>query len=395
MIGRVSRFVKEIDVTLFQSIALLLHGNLHILYLNINIHKVIKHIEHDTKRYFLSSFHLLLISFIALMALVIIAFPSLFPFQTDGAADYNYHNIFNTAHASTISPFSSNSCNCIIFRMDDVQDYWLSSVQTAVMNLFLSKNQSISLGLIMHDVGNDSKIVSKAKEGLDKGLFELDLHGYDHIDYTKLSEKGQTDSLYQANAKMQKLFGIKSIVFIPPFDVFNYDTIRAMKEDGIRIISSAAHEENSFNQNKSIFTAKNHANTNDGETMVITVRNNNNYYNSDVSAKDHNNKTSQTSNQTVYHIPATIFFKDYENGKWVGTPLKDIIGNITKNIAKYGYAVVVLHPQDFAKLKGGGATTSINSVDEKEISDLSKLIDYFLSKDMKIVPFHRVIPFQE
>jgi peptidoglycan/xylan/chitin deacetylase (PgdA/CDA1 family) len=355
---------------------------------------VIKHIEYDTKRYFLSSFHLSLISSIALMALVVIAFPSLFPFhQTDGAANYNYHNIFNTAYASTISPFSSNSCNCIIFRMDDIQDYWLSSVQTAVMDLFLSKNQSISLGLIMHAVGNDSKIVSKAKDGLDKGLFELDLHGYDHIDYTKLNEKAQTNSLYQANAKMQKLFGIKSIVFIPPFDVFNNDTIRAMKEDGIRIISSAAHEENSFNQNKSIFTAKNHEDTNNGETMMITTRNNNNY-NSDVSAKDNNNKTSQTSYQVVYHIPATIFFKVYEDGKWVRTPLKDIIGNTTKNIANYGYAVLVLHPQDFAKLNGGETTTPINSVDEKEILNLSKLIDYFLSKNMKIVSFHKVIPFQ-
>jgi len=127
--------------------------------------------------------------------------------------------------------------------------------------------------------------------------------------------------------------------------------------------------------------------------MSITTSNNNNY-NTDISAKDDNNKTSQISYPLVYHIPATIFFKVYEDGKWVRTPLKDVLGNTTKNIAKYGYAVVVLHPQDFAKLNGGETTNPINSVDEKEISDLSNLIDYFLSKNTKIVPFHKVIPFQ-
>src|SRR5205085_264247 len=81
------------------------------------------------------------------------------------------------------------SCRCIVFRMDDIQDYWLNSVQVAVMNLFLSKNQSLSLGLIMHIAGNDSTIVDKVNEGFHKGLFELDLHGWDHINYTQLNEQ--------------------------------------------------------------------------------------------------------------------------------------------------------------------------------------------------------------
>ncbi|HET7285372.1 MAG TPA: hypothetical protein VFI70_11870, partial [Nitrososphaeraceae archaeon] len=67
---------------------------------------------------------------------------------------------------------ASSSCKCIVFRMDDIQDDWLNSAQVAVMNLFLSKNQSLSLGSIMHIVGNDSKIVDKVKEGFHKGLFE-------------------------------------------------------------------------------------------------------------------------------------------------------------------------------------------------------------------------------
>ena len=89
----------------------------------------------------------------------------------------------------------------------------------------------------MHIVGNDSKIVDKVKEGFHKGLFELDLHGWDHINYTKLNESQQRDSLSKANAKMERLFGAKSIVSIPPYDVFNNDTIKAMGQLGIKIIS--------------------------------------------------------------------------------------------------------------------------------------------------------------
>src|ERR1051326_1395348 len=256
---------------------------------------------------------------------------------------------------------TSSSCKCIVFRMDDIQDYWLNSAQVAVMNLFLSKNQSLSLGSIMHIVGNDSEIVDKVKEGFHKGLFELDLHGWDHINYTQLNENQQRDSLSKANAKMERLFGAKSVVSIPPYDVFNNDTIKAMGELGIKIISSGPTEEDRFDQNRSVFVAN-------GNRTTTTITHD-------------NNKGPINKSATVYHLPATIFFKDFENNKWVKTPLKDIIGNVTRNIARYGYGVIVLHPQDFAKPVN--ATTFSNSIDQKEVLELSKLIDFFSSNNIR------------
>lgn len=38
----------------------------------------------------------------------------------------------------------NSKCNCIVFRLDDIQDYWLNSVQSAVMELFMSKGQNLS-----------------------------------------------------------------------------------------------------------------------------------------------------------------------------------------------------------------------------------------------------------
>jgi Polysaccharide deacetylase len=271
---------------------------------------------------------------------------------------------------TSTSTTTAASCKCTVFRMDDIQDYWLNSAQVAVMNLFLSKNQSLSLGSIMHIIGNDSKIVDKVKEGFRKGLFELDLHGWDHINYTKLNESQQRDSLSKANAKMERLFGVKSIVSIPPYDVFNNDTIKAMEELGIKIISSGPAEEDSFNQNRSVFVAN-------GSRVTATT-----------TITHDNNKGPINKSTTIYHLPATIFFKSFDNDKWVKTPLKDIIGNVTRNIARYGYGVIVLHPQDFAK--SVNATTFSNSMDQKELLDLSKLIDFFLSNSMKIMSFDKV-----
>ena len=84
-----------------------------------------------------------------------------------------YYMSFSISYGLTYNSNSTKPCNCVIFRMDDIQDYWIEQGQIAPMDLFLSKNQSLSLGLIMNGLGNDSKIIDKVKEGFNKGLFEL------------------------------------------------------------------------------------------------------------------------------------------------------------------------------------------------------------------------------
>ena len=61
--------------------------------------------------------------------------------------------------------------------MDYVQDHFIDTAQLVTMNLFISKNQNHTLGLIMNNVGNDSLIRGQIAEGIHKGLFELGLHG--------------------------------------------------------------------------------------------------------------------------------------------------------------------------------------------------------------------------
>jgi peptidoglycan/xylan/chitin deacetylase (PgdA/CDA1 family)/3D (Asp-Asp-Asp) domain-containing protein len=259
--------------------------------------------------------------------------------------------------------FTSQSyCKCVIFRLDDVQDYYLNSVQMAQMDLFMSKNQSLSLGVIMNGIGNDSKVINKVHEGEQKGLFELALHGWNHVDYTKLSEQEQKATLIKANEKMQRLFGHTSKIFITPLETFNNDTIKAMSQIGLRILSAGPSAENSFDQNESVFTTDRKINA---------------------------NEIKQTSAETVYHLPTTITYKDFQNGEWIKIPFREILSIVDNNIQKYGYAVIVLHPQDLAKMDKNKTLTNV--VDVNETKDLSNLIDSLLSKNIRITSFSEVV----
>ncbi len=251
--------------------------------------------------------------------------------------------------------------------MDDIQDYWLESGQITPMDIFLSKNQSLSLGLIMNGTGNDSKIIDKVKEGFDRGLFELALHGYDHVDYTKLTEEEQRKTLEMANAKLYSIFGIKTVIFIPPDGTFNNDTIKAMELNGISVLGSAVYSEDTFDGGKSIFNASN----------ISKIR-------GDASI-DKQQQQQQQQQPSVFHIPEAVSFEDYKDGKWIKNSINSLIGNVTENIDKYGYASIVIHPQDFVKLASNN--TFVDIVDENETLKLSNLIDSIKAKNITIFSF--------
>lgn len=250
---------------------------------------------------------------------------------------------------------NDSPCNCVGFRYDDVQDNYHEPAQVAVMNLFISKNQPLSLGLVMKKTDNNTEIVNKVEEGYRDGLFELDVHGWDHIDYTYLNETDQEKLLLQAKEKMQNLFGISPLVFIPPYDKFNNYTLEAITNLHFRIISSYEDKD------------KIHY-----STSQTGQKNNANYI--------------------LYHLPAsTTFMGEYKNGTWFKVPLIQIIYKANVELGKYGYAVILLHPPNFIKVENGKYT---NTLDSEQIADLSKLIDYFTSKNIPITTFDKVVNLQ-
>ena len=241
-------------------------------------------------------------------------------------------------------------CNCVIFRLDDVHDNWLRSAQIQVMDTFLTKNQSLSVGIIMNATGSDGQILQKIKEGQNKGLFELAIHGFNHVDYTKLNEQEQKKTLDLSNNKMQTLFGTKSNVFIPPYGKFNNSTLVAMSDAGIGILSAVS---SSTNDNRFIWSPS-------------------------VSSEP----------DSILQFPDTTGFMNEINGTWQKVSNSAILDSINNNIVKRGYAVVVLHPQNFVKTQNGQL---VDVIDNSQISNLSSLIDSILAKKIHITTFENIV----
>jgi len=61
---------------------------------------------------------------------------------------------------------------------------------------------------------------------------------------------------------------------------------------------------------------------------------------------------------------------------------------LSANIGKYGYGVVVFHPQDFVKIDGKGKFTNV--LNESAIKDLARLVDSVLSKHIHIISFSKL-----
>jgi len=271
--------------------------------------------------------------------------------------------ILQSSFASEIISYGNNgtarsNCNCVVFRMDDIQDYWMRSAQLAAMNQFTDRNQSLTLGIIMGIIGNDSEIVNKVRDGSDSGLFELAVHGWNHTDYTKLSEEEQRNSMYNSNTKMRELFGNASEIFIPPLNAFNNDTVNAMQQVGMKIIDANSSSFDELELNGS---------NNESQTL----------------------SSPPTQSKSFFYIPSTIAFKDYYQDKPIKNSVQNIINNVTQSVSAHGYAVIIFHPQDFVKIDPNGVLT--DELDANEINDLSRLIDLILSNNIRIGSFSEII----
>jgi peptidoglycan/xylan/chitin deacetylase (PgdA/CDA1 family)/3D (Asp-Asp-Asp) domain-containing protein len=249
------------------------------------------------------------------------------------------------------------NCNCVVFRLDDIQDYWITSGQLALMDQFTSRNQSLTLGIIMGIIGNDSALVNKVREGSNSGLFELAVHGYNHTHYTGLSEEEQRNSMFDSNRKMSALFGNASEIFIPPHNAFNDDTISAMKQVGMKIL----------NANYSSFDELELKGNNESQTL--------------------SSELMQSKN--ISYIPSSVSFKDYYGGQYIQNSVENIFNNVTQSISTYGYAVIIFHPQDFMKIDANGTVTE--ALDDNPLRDLSNLIDLILSNNIQIGSFSEII----
>jgi peptidoglycan/xylan/chitin deacetylase (PgdA/CDA1 family) len=265
-------------------------------------------------------------------------------------------NSTTTNAAGSPSSHKSSGCNCVAFRIDDVSDNNRVG-NLAVLNLFLSENEPLTLGIVMNHIGRSPILMDKIMEGTNKGLFELALHGYDHLNYVKLAPQEQMDQLSKANERMNDLFGKPSKIFVPPYDTFNNYTVNALSRLGIPIISAGDFEYNGTQSQYHIFSTIN---------PVV-----------------HDGKSNQ-----VYHLARTTGIEDFgDNNLPIKLPLQTTLNRAYAAISKYGYAIIVMHPTSFLTMKNGKYT---NMVDQNEINNVKSLINTIKAKNIHITSMSKI-----
>jgi hypothetical protein len=98
-----------------------------------------------------------------------------------------------------------------------------------------------------------------------------------------------------------------------------------------------------------------------------------------------------------------VSFETWKDAIPVRIPIKQILKDVDSNIAKYGYAIITLHPQSFVKFKEGlhndqNASSEFRKVqrgmqvlDQHQIDNLQVLIESILAKNLRITSFSKLV----
>ena len=197
------------------------------------------------------------------------------------------------------------SCECVAFRLDDIQDGYLSGVNMQIIRVFEDKNVPLAIGIVGNLFGQDKNLTSFIKSRINM-VPELTItnHGWNHEDFRRFNINDQTILIKRTNDKINNILGIMPSTFIPPFNVFNNDTLIALRQNGIKYLSSATDRD----PGPYIFS----------EDVL------------------------------PYHIPSTAFTGSNNETYWYGLTHQDTLSQIKESIKKYGFAVVGMHPYEYS-----------------------------------------------
>jgi peptidoglycan/xylan/chitin deacetylase (PgdA/CDA1 family) len=204
------------------------------------------------------------------------------------------------------TPIAQAGDRRIIIRVDDIQDFNYSNHQQRVLRFHLENKIPIILGVIPTRFGFDEQLIQLITRGSREGLFKIAIHGWKHESMRGLSLSEQIRHLRQGKNTLENL-GLETRVLIPPLNEFDNNTLQAMKENDLTVISSAT------------------------------------YYGDEPGIRE-----------GIMHIPSTVTTAevDFETDSWVSLSLEDIKLQTGESWNSYGVAVVLLHPRQFLSIDG-------------------------------------------
>ena len=237
------------------------------------------------------------------------------------------------------------SCNCVAFRFDDVQDYWLNDVQIAYVNTFVEKNIPLTVGIITDSFGNDQKIINVIKDATSKNNVEIASQGIGNAPFTDFSKQEQDNLLKQSIVEILNSIEVRPHIFVPPQNKYNDETKQVLIENKFTHLSS---------------------NILLGELPPFPLE-----------------------GETLYQFPETASTGKYslEQNLFIGLPSNNTYSDTISSLKKYGFAVITSHPQEFSIIQNGTYTNQIN---KEQINELELLIQKLQLDGIRIVSIDKI-----
>jgi len=258
------------------------------------------------------------------------------------------------------------SCSCVAFRLDDIQDYFVTKAQMAVITTFEQNNASLTVGIIGNHFGNDSAITGFLQDKLardyDNGFsIEIANHGWNHEDFTRFTKEEQSALLQHTDKKIMDVLGLKPVIFIPPYNRVNDDTIVVLQENDFIFMSA----------NTANYPASTISPIQNGSRGIRSIA------------------TTSDPSSLILHFPSSADTGDLDfgNTEWQSKSHDETLSAISASMDELGYAVVTMHPMEFASRNG---TTYQNAVDNAQIRELELLINDIRDAGFRIVTISQI-----
>jgi len=260
--------------------------------------------------------------------------------------DVNEFNIYKNQNSLNFEENPLLTCNCVSFRLDDVQDHWLANTQIEIINLFAEKNIPLTIGVVGKLIGTDENLISVIKDNLNQNNIEIANHSWDNDALIKLNHNIQEQKILDANQKIFEIFGITPKIFIPPQNLYDSTTLDILKNNDFSYLISHVDDNDAIFIDEDLF----------------------------------------------YNIPATT-----ETGilldatQWKLQEKEYIKNKVIQSLDTRGYAIVMIHPQEFSLNNEG----EYDIPNPESLAELSQLLDEIALLDSEIVKISEIEPTED
>ncbi len=144
--------------------------------------------------------------------------------------------------------FPAENKKFIVFRDDDIAPFWSFNMVFNITETFRSRNVPHVMGLIPIpygiEIGNDTILGDYLKSIKNDPHIEFALHGNGHSvnEFGNLSVREASFRIYEGLDIIEDLTGIRPVTFTPPYHAYNNNTLVALRDNNVSIISSGTDD---------------------------------------------------------------------------------------------------------------------------------------------------------